>query len=82
MKTVTVQELRKDAAGVLRRLRRGERLVLAHRGKPVARLEPLERTVRNEREEDPFLGIHRRATVSPKGKTRHADIDRVVYGRR
>lgn len=81
MKTVTMVEFRRNAEGVLRRVARGERLVLSHRGKPTARLEPLERTVGNDWENDPFLGIRRRATPSPKGKTRHADIDRIVYGR-
>jgi len=30
---------------------------------------------------DPFLNVARRAKPSPKGKTRHADIDRILYGR-
>jgi prevent-host-death family protein len=82
MKIVTMLEFRQDAEGVLRRVARGERLVLSHRGKPAARLEPLERTVSLDFENDPFLSVRRRATASPKGKTRHADIDRIVYGRR
>ncbi len=82
MKIVTMLEFRQNAEGVLRRVARGERLVLSHRGKPAARLEPLEQTVRNDVENDPFLSVRRRATASPKGKTRHADIDRFVYGRR
>ena len=81
MKIVTMVEFRQNAEGVLRRVARGERLVLSHRGKPTARLEPLERTSRDDWENDPFLSIRRRATASPKGKTRHADIDCIVYGR-
>ena len=41
MKTVTMLEFRQDAEGVLRRVAKGERLVLSHRGKPAARLEPV-----------------------------------------
>ena len=82
MKIVTMLEFRQDAAGVLRRVARGERLVLSHRGKPAARLEPLPRTTSPDLENDPFLSVRRRATASPKGRTRHADIDRIVYGRR
>lgn len=41
MKMVTMLEFRQDAEGVLRRIAKGERLVLSHRGKPAARLEPL-----------------------------------------
>lgn len=81
MKIVTMLEFRQNAEGVLRRVARGERLVLSHRGKPTARLEPLERIARDDWANDPFLSVRRRATASPKGKTRHADIDRVVYGR-
>jgi antitoxin (DNA-binding transcriptional repressor) of toxin-antitoxin stability system len=82
MKTVTMLDFRKDAAGILRRLGKGERFVLSHRGRPAARLEPIETTVAADPAHDPFFGISRRATRSPKGKTRHQDIDRIVYGRR
>jgi prevent-host-death family protein len=81
MKIVTMLEFRKNAEGVLRRVARGERLVLSHRGKPAARLEPLAPAGRNDSENDPFLSVRRRATASPKGKTKHADIDRILYGR-
>ncbi|MBX3731166.1 MAG: hypothetical protein KF791_01080 [Verrucomicrobiae bacterium] len=82
MKTVTMLEFRQDAEGVLRRLARGERFVLSHRGKPAARLEPLIAAAASDPAGDPFLGIARRAKPSPKGKTRHADIDQILYGRR
>ncbi len=80
MKTVTMLEFRKNAASVLRRIAKGERLVLSHRGKPAARLEPLTAGPA-ALPDDPFLGIGRRATSSPKGKTNHKDIDRILYGR-
>jgi antitoxin (DNA-binding transcriptional repressor) of toxin-antitoxin stability system len=79
MKTVTMLEFRKDARGILRRLARGERLLLSHRGRPAARLEPI--SMAPELADDPFLTIAKRAVRSPKGKTRHVDIDRFVYGR-
>jgi prevent-host-death family protein len=82
MKTVTMLEFRRDAEGVLRRVRRGERFVLSHRGKPAARLEPLTAPAAADPANDPFLGIARRAKPSPKGKTSHADLDRILYGRR
>ena len=41
MKTVTMLEFRKNAEGILRRVRLGERFVLSHRGRPAARLEPI-----------------------------------------
>lgn len=82
MKTVTMLEFRKNAEGVLRRIAKGERFVLSHRGKPAARLEPLEPSRPADPANDPFLAIGRRAKPSPIGKTKHADIDRILYGRR
>lgn len=82
MKTVTMLEFRQNAEGILRRLRRGERLVLSHRGRPAARLEPIAASRISDPEQDPFLTIGRRAVPSPKGKTRHAEIDRILYGGR
>ncbi len=80
MKTVTMLEFRKNAEGILRRLGRGERFVLSHRGHPAARLEPITAARVSDPATDPFLTIGRRAVASPKGRTRHANIDRIVYG--
>lgn len=79
MRTVTMLEFRRDAEGVLRRVAKGERLVLSHRGKPAARLEPLH-PVSSDLSRDPFLSISERAKPSPKGRTKHGAIDRVLYG--
>lgn len=81
MKTITMLEFRRNAQSVLRRVAKGERLLLSHRGKPAARLEPLTTAPNNALANDPFATIGSRAIASPKGKTRHADIDRIVYGR-
>ena len=81
MKTITMLEFRQNAQSVLRRLAKGERLLLSHRGKPAARLEPLAAARNDALASDPFVTIGARAAASPKGKTRHADIDRIVYGR-
>jgi len=80
MKTVTMLEFRRNAEGILRRVAKGERLVLSHRGKPAVRIEPLHSLGTLDPDGDPFLTIARRAKRSPKGKTKHGDIDRFVYG--
>jgi prevent-host-death family protein len=80
MQTITMLEFRRHAQSVLRRVAKGERLLLSHRGKPAARLEPLTTAPDNAPSNDPFLTIGSRATASPKGKTRHAEIDRIIYG--
>jgi antitoxin (DNA-binding transcriptional repressor) of toxin-antitoxin stability system len=80
MKTVTMLEFRRNAESFLRRIAKGERFVLSHRGKPVARLEPLNEVSAND--SDPFLTIGNRAQASPKGKTSHAELDQILYGSR
>jgi prevent-host-death family protein len=80
MKTVTMLEFRKHAEGVLRRVAKGERFVLSHRGRPAARLEPITSPAAYNPADDLFLTIGRRAVPSPRGKTRHTDIDRILYG--
>ena len=81
MKTITMVELRQNAARVLRRIANGERFVLSHRGKPAARLEPVDAPIAGDPRIDPFLTVARRASASPKGRTKHAEIDRILYGR-
>jgi prevent-host-death family protein len=80
-RTVTMLEFRQNAEGILRRVAKGERFLLSHRGRPAARLEPIASTAPPESVDDPFLKIGHRATPSPKGKTRHEDIDQILYGR-
>ena len=79
VKTVTMLEFRRDAEAILRRVAKGERFVLSHRGRPAARLEPLT-TSAADVADDPFLTVARRASPSPKGPTKHEDIDRLLYG--
>jgi prevent-host-death family protein len=43
---VAMRDLRNNAAGLLRRAEAGERIVITNRGKPVASLNPLQRTRR------------------------------------
>jgi antitoxin (DNA-binding transcriptional repressor) of toxin-antitoxin stability system len=80
VKTVTMLQFRRGAEGILRRIAKGERFVLSHRGRPAARLEPIAGP-KSANSVDPFLTISNRATRSPKGKTRHKDLDRILYGR-
>ena len=82
MKSVTMLEFRRNAEKVLRRIANGERLILSHRGRPAARLEPVEKPPVADSPDDPFFTIGRRAKPSPKGKTDHRDIDRILYGGR
>jgi prevent-host-death family protein len=47
MTEVPARELRNDTAGVLRRVQDGEDVVVTVRGRPVARLVPVQRARRN-----------------------------------
>src|SRR5438876_7381074 len=82
MKTVTMLAFRRSAKEILRRIGRGERFILSHRGRPAARLEPLKASAPKNGGNDPFLTIGSRALPSPKGKTDHTNIDRILYGGR
>lgn len=82
MKTVTMLGFRQNAESVLRRIAKGGRLLLSHCGKFASRLEPVSATPNAVPPNDPFLEIGRRATASPKGKTKHTEIDRILYGAR
>jgi antitoxin (DNA-binding transcriptional repressor) of toxin-antitoxin stability system len=80
MKTISMLELRQDARKVLAALKRGERLLLTYRGKPVARLEPVQ-SVGNLPEDDPIFRLEEFAVDGPGGgDLTNEEIDRIVYG--
>jgi len=81
MKTVTMLEFRRNAAGVLKRVARGERMLLSHRGKPAARLEPLAPSSSVPSPDDPALNLKTFAIKGPGGRFANEDIDRLLYGR-
>jgi antitoxin (DNA-binding transcriptional repressor) of toxin-antitoxin stability system len=69
-------EFRQDAEGVIRRLRSGERLLLTYRGKPVARLEPLEAEVAAA--DDPIYSLYQLADDETEPLT-NDEIDALIY---
>jgi antitoxin (DNA-binding transcriptional repressor) of toxin-antitoxin stability system len=81
MKTVTMLEFLRNAEALLKRVAKGERFLLSHRGQPAARLEPINAPPLVDTPDDPFLNIGQRAQASPKGNTQHRDIDHLLYGR-
>jgi len=80
MKTVTMLEFRRNSAGVLKRLSKGEPLILSHRGKPAARLEPISSPNTGVQPDDPALSLSRFAVNGPGGKFTSKDVDRLLYG--
>ena len=73
-------ELRRDARRALAAVRRGERLLLTYRGKPVARLEPVTPRAQRPNDDDPLLRLEEYSVDGPGGALPNAEIDRTVYG--
>jgi prevent-host-death family protein len=80
MKEVSMLEFRRNAKESLEAVRRGERLILTYRGKPVARLEPVRPEATAVPEDDPLLRVDDYAVDGPGGALSNKEIDRVVYG--
>jgi len=75
LNAVSLVEFRKNAGGLLKRVKRGQSLLLTVRGKAVARLAPVEVPIS---EEDPLYRLAELATDD--GKTlSNRDMDRLVY---
>ena len=77
MNQVTLVEFRKDAEKVLRRIQRGERLILTRRGQPVARLEPISQP--SAQADDPIYRLADLAQEGGKAMTNRA-MDREICG--
>jgi prevent-host-death family protein len=75
--TVSMLTFRKNAAAVLRRVGRGQRLILTYRGRPVARLIPL--SGQTPRKEDPFYRLAELAEETGPDLSNTA-IDRILDG--
>lgn len=73
-------EFRRNARRALEAVRRGERLLLTYRGRPVARLEPVGNDAFAVPEDDPLLRVDDFAVDGPGGPLANEEIDRLVYG--
>lgn len=75
--TVALTAFRNNAEAILRRVGRGERLILTYRGRPVARLEPI-----RSAELDPDDPIYRLPEIAAKGggSLSNEEMDRIIYG--
>lgn len=74
-------EFRRDARRALDAVRRGERLLLTYRGRPIARLEPVREAPAGVPADDALLRVEEYAVEGPRRKLSNAEIDRLVYGR-
>jgi prevent-host-death family protein len=76
VKTVTIVEFRNNLEATLRRVARGEGVLLTRRGRPVARLEPV--PDRKVGLEDPIYSL---AALAVDGEPlSNEEIERELYG--
>ncbi len=80
MKTLSMLEFRKHAKRALLAVKRGERIMLTYRGRPVARLEPVRANPAAASAVDALLRLDDYVVNGPRGRVSNKQIDRVVYG--
>ena len=76
MKKVTMLQFRRHAVKIIEQVRKGQRMILTYRGKPVVRFEPIDEASVDEN--DPFYHLDRLADSQGKSLT-NRQIDRIVY---
>jgi prevent-host-death family protein len=69
-------EFRRKADEIIRKVRRGKRLILTYRGKPVMRLEPIQE--QQVCADDPFYTLDQLALTHGDALT-NEEIDEIVY---
>jgi prevent-host-death family protein len=80
-RTVNIHEAKTQLSRLIARVERGERIVIARAGKPVAELRPARKARRRSRPlDDPLLRVEEYGYDGPIGPTSNEDIDRTLYG--
>jgi prevent-host-death family protein len=78
---VNVHEAKTQLSRLLVRVERGERIIIARAGKPVAVIAPPAQTERPAPMlDDPLLRVDEYAVDGPGGKLTAREIDRIAYG--
>jgi len=77
MKTISMLQFRKRAEAVLKQVTKGQAFVLTYRGKPVARLEPMETGAISAG--DAIYQLDQLASPTAEPLT-NAEMDRAIYG--
>lgn len=81
-KFVNIHAAKTRLSQLVARAEKGERIVIARAGKPVAELGPARRTRRASLPPtDPLLNLDEFAIEGPGGRLTNSEIDRVLYGR-
>jgi prevent-host-death family protein len=81
-KFVNVHAAKTRLSQLLARAERGERIIIARDGKPVAQLGPAPKAKRATLSpDDPLLNLESFALDGAGGLLANADIDRILYGK-
>ncbi len=76
MKSVSMLEFRKQADAVLKQVVKGQSFVLTYRGRPIARLEPIEQ--KRVEADDPLYGLI--GIAESGGSLTNEEMDKIIYG--
>lgn len=80
--TVNIHAAKTGLSRLVKRAEKGERIIIARAGRPIAQLGPVSRRERLRLSpDDPLLNLDTFAVAGPGGKISNADIDRLLYGR-
>jgi prevent-host-death family protein len=81
-RVVNIHAAKTRLSQLVARAEKGERIVIARAGKPVAELGPARRPTRGSLPPgDPLLNLDDFAVAGPGGVLSNAEIDRVLYGK-
>ena len=81
-KVVNIRDARSRFSQLVALAEKGERIVIASAGKPVAELGPAGKAQRSSLPvTDPLLNLDEFAVDGPDGKLTNTEIDRVLYGK-
>ena len=78
--TINIHAAKTQFSRLLQRAARGEEIIIARNGKPVAKLTGLKTRSGTVLKDDPLLNLDKYGFEGPGGALTNREIDRIVYG--
>jgi prevent-host-death family protein len=78
--TINIHAAKTQLSRLLQRAARGEEIIIARNGKPVAKLTGLETKPGAVLKDDPLLNLDKYGFEGPGAALTNREIDRIVYG--
>jgi prevent-host-death family protein len=78
--TINIHAAKTQFSRLLQLAARGEEIIIARNGKPVAKLTGLETKSGAVLKDDPLLNLDKYGFEGPGGALTNREIDRIVYG--